>query len=110
MVCPYSGLASLDQCFCIHGDGTAGLQFYSEAKNYWHSGHEIGRVLCAARCFVRHFPLQCLVVSMLMIKSSFIIQIVGAIKAVRNNKSPSQLLLGIHIYMVGVSLNIRSSR
>jgi hypothetical protein len=55
LVCLDSGLASLDQCFCIHDNGPHGVQFYTCAEDWRDSCAEIWTLLRVAGYFVRFF-------------------------------------------------------
>jgi hypothetical protein len=47
LVCPGSGVAPLDQRFCLHDHGAHGVQFYSGAEDWRDSGEEIWSLFCA---------------------------------------------------------------
>ena len=101
LVCSGFGLAFMDKRICVHDNWSNGLQLHPGSEDRWHSCEEIWTLFRVARYFVSPLSLGARN-SVTDFCSSFIVQLAGAVQAVGNNLTATQLLRGIHIYMGGV--------
>jgi hypothetical protein len=94
--------SALDQCLCLYGDGTHDLQLLACAQAVRHQGLAVWNVLRVVGRYVsRNIPPG--LIKLLTMYSAFLVQAGGASIASGNNVPDKTILLGIHIYMGGVS-------
>lgn len=101
---PRAGPA-LDQCLRLHDPRPHGTLLPAGQAARRCQGAKICSVLCLTRYYVRAQSSQSdQIRGANSLRSSFIVQLIGALATVGNNPKPSTVKLGLHIYTAGVCL------